>query len=370
MAVAGALTFGLLLVMLIVPVPFAVQGAGPTFDTIGGHDGPGEGGDSDAGASDGEDPEEPDDAVPPLISVEGAEFYPPNGELRLTTVVTAGGPGYPVRAANVIEGWLSRSRVIQPVETTIDPTLTQEERDTIATQQMITSQEHAIVSALTEVGYDVPVVLRIAGAAPGTGADGVVEVEDEIVAIETPDGEHSKVGTYADLAGPLAATAPQTSVTLVVERDGQETELEIVTGDDGRGGSLLGVFLEADFDMPVEVEIAIDNVGGPSAGMMFALGIVDVLTPGDLTGGAIVAGTGTISLDGRVGPIGGVSLKLIGAVDDDAEYFLSPLDNCDEVVGNVPAGLQVIAVETLEEARLAVEAIAADDAEGLPTCTG
>lgn len=360
MAIVGLLTIGLLLTMLIIPVPYAVQGAGPTFDTIGGHADPEDTGDT---------ADEEEAQAPPLIDIQGAAVHPPqDGQLRLTTVVTAGGPGYPVRAANVIEAWWASARIVQPVEATFDPEMTQEERDSLSVQQMITSQEHATVSALTEIGYDVPAELVIAGAAPHTGAAGVVEAEDQILAIEDPSGQRTAVQTYADLAGPLAATPAESTVQLLVEREGEEVALPIVTVDDGRGGSMLGVYLNADFDMPLEVQIAIDNVGGPSAGMMFALGIIEMLTEGDLTGGEVIAGTGTISLDGRVGPIGGVGLKMIGALDDGAEYFLAPAQNCNEVVGNVPDGLQVVAVETLAEAREAVAAIAEGRTGDLPAC--
>jgi len=105
--------------------------------------------------------------------------------------------------------------------------------------------------------------------------------------------------------------------------------------------------------------------------MMFALGIIDKLTPGPLTGGNDVAGTGTISVDGSVGPIGGIRQKLYGAKDDGAEYFLAPTENCAEVAGNVPDDLTVFAVSTLDEALAAVEVVAAEgDITALPTCTG
>ncbi len=116
--------------------------------------------------------------------------------------------------------------------------------------------------------------------------------------------------------------------------------------------------------------IQLDNVGGPSAGMMFALGIVDQLTPGELNGGENVAGTGTIDAEGTVGPIGGIRQKLYGARDAGAEYFLAPAANCDEVVGHVPDGLQVIRTGTLEESLDALSVIAeGGDVASLPTCT-
>jgi Lon-like protease len=103
--------------------------------------------------------------------------------------------------------------------------------------------------------------------------------------------------------------------------------------------------------------------------MMFALGIYDLLTPGELTGGTKIAGTGTIDGSGAVGPIGGIAQKLVGARDAGARWFLAPAANCDEVVGNVPDGLRVVRTASLHESRLDVEKIAAGQGASLPTCT-
>lgn len=344
MSVAALVTFVLLLVMMLVPVPYGVRAPGPTVDTLG----------SSGGVQ--------------LITVEdGTATYPTSGELLLTTVTTAGGPGYPVDAGGVIRGWLSPSRMVAPIETFFDPSQTQEEIDAASSQQMITSQQNATVAALTELGYDVPAVLTIVGAQPGSGADGVVEEGDVIAGIDTGSGV-VEVVTFDDLAQELAQTPPGTSVELMVDRDGESVALPIVTGDDGMGGSVLGVFLSGEFDYPVDVHIQIDDVGGPSAGTMFALGIIDVLTPGEMTGGQVVAGTGTISLGGLVGAIGGIQQKMAGARASGAEFFLAPRANCNEVVGHVPDGLQVVSVSTLAEARDAVESIGAGDTADLPTC--
>jgi PDZ domain-containing protein len=161
-------------------------------------------------------------------------------------------------------------------------------------------------------------------------------------------------------------------VTLLVERDGEETEIQISPVEaviDGEESWAIGILLTTAFDFPIDVQIQLDNVGGPSAGMMFALGIIDVLTPGELNGGNEVAGTGTIDAAGTVGTIGGIRQKLYGARGAGADFFLAPEGNCDEVVGHVPDGLRVVSVATLDEAVSAVEAIAEGDAEGLPACS-
>ncbi|MFU0571772.1 S16 family serine protease [Gardnerella vaginalis] len=109
----------------------------------------------------------------------------------------------------------------------------------------------------------------------------------------------------------------------------------------------------------VKVKMHIDDIGGPSAGMMYALGILNKLTGVDLAGGKTIAGTGTIDNNGKVGAIGGIRLKMISAKRDGARWFLAPNSNCDEVVGNIPQGLNVVSVKTLDDAYKALEKIKA-----------
>lgn len=101
---------------------------------------------------------------------------------------------------------------------------------------------------------------------------------------------------------------------------------------------------------------------------MFTLAVYDLLTPGDLTGGKRIAGTGTMEPDESVGPIGGIRQKAAGARNGGADYFLAPADNCDEVVGHVPDGLEVVRIGSFDDALGAVKAIAADDVASLPRC--
>ncbi|MFD1507490.1 PDZ domain-containing protein [Georgenia yuyongxinii] len=355
LVVAGGLLTLLLLVAVLVPLPYAIQRPGPTVNTLGEVDGE------------------------PLITVEGAETYPTSGELRLTTVSVAGGPGFEVTAVDVLAGWLSGQQVVLPREAVFPEGSTREQIDQEAGAQMTSSQTNATVAALEELGYPVPMVLTVSSAAPGSGAEGVLLRDDVIISIQPPGRDVTQVGSFSDLAEVLAATAPGTSVTVGVERAGREESVEVVTmappeqqpaleGADAPEGSLLGVVLEPDVELPVEVSFDIEKIGGPSAGTMFALGIIDTLTPGEMTGGQDIAGTGTMNLAGEVGAIGGIRQKLIGARRDGAEWFLAPLRNCDEVVGHVPDGLQVVAVATMEEAHHAVETIGEGDGASLPSC--
>lgn len=335
------LTAVLLVVLLLMPVPYAVNSPGPTLDTLGTHD---------------------DQA---LITIEGAETYDSTGELRLTTVSSTGGPGYPSSVLGVLAGWVSGSRLVLPVESVFPPDTTQEQLDEQNEAQMVSSQENAAVAALEELGYEVPVTLTVHEAVEGSGAVGVVEAGDVLL---TYDG--TGLTSYGQLIDLLADTEPGSTVTLGVQRDGAEVDLEVVTGarEDG-DGSQLGVYIDPTFDPPVDVSIRIDQIGGSSAGTMFALGIIDKLTPEDEANGQVVAGTGTMDLNGAVGPIGGIRQKMAGALRDGADWFLAPAANCGDVVDHVPDGLRVVRVETLHEAREAVEAIGAGTADDLPTCT-
>jgi Lon-like protease len=174
--------------------------------------------------------------------------------------------------------------------------------------------------------------------------------------------------TGADSArAAIQKATPGSTLDVVVDRGGTQTTLKARTGS-SNGRTILGVVLKIDFSLPFPVTIDAGQVGGPSAGMMFALGIYDKVTDGSLTGGKNIAGTGTIDASGAVGPIGGIHQKLVGARQGGASYFLAPADNCDEVRDHVPDGLQVVKVATFDEADAAVAKIGTGDTAGLPSC--
>ncbi|BAR07135.1 peptidase S16, lon domain-containing protein [Scardovia inopinata] len=116
------------------------------------------------------------------------------------------------------------------------------------------------------------------------------------------------------------------------------------------------------------ISMNVDNIGGPSAGMMYTLGAIDKMTAANETGGKTIAGTGTMEKDGKIGPIGGIRLKMVGAVRDGAQWFIAPRSNCNEVVGNIPAGLHVVAVSNLDQAYKALVVIGSGRGSSLPVC--
>lgn len=119
----------------------------------------------------------------------------------------------------------------------------------------------------------------------------------------------------------------------------------------------------------MKVSMHVDDIGGPSAGMMYTLGLIDKVTGEQLSGGKTIAGTGTMNAKGKVGAIGGIRLKMIGAKRDGATWFLAPESNCSDVVGHVPQGLHVVKVGTLDEAYDALVAIRDGKGGSLPQCT-
>lgn len=341
MVVSGLLTLGLGLTAVSLPVPYVVESPGPTFNTLGESQGK------------------------PVISVSGREVYPAKGNLDLTTVYVDGGPNGPVSVFSAFAAWLDGSKAVYPEELIYPKGLTKEESEQESAAAMVNSQENAVAAALAELDIPFEQKLAVASLPADSASAGILEPGDSLVSIN--DKPISALGVVqAELAA--GAGAP---VTVVVDRAGSTVSASITPARTSAGRYILGVLLQYSFTFPVDVKIALDKVGGPSAGMMFALGIIDTLTPGDLTGGKHVAGTGTITPDGSVGPIGGVAQKMHGARSTGATLFLAPAANCGEVVGNIPDGLQVVRVENLAEARRAVELSASGaDTSGLPVCTG
>lgn len=337
-----------LLVLTFLPTAYVIQQPGPVYDTLG-----------TVATADGEEV--------PLISVEGAETYPTDGTLDLLTVQVVGNPERTPSWFELALAWFDRTRAVIPLQEVYPVGQTTEQRNEESSAMMVDSQQEATAAALGELGYDIGAELTVYSLADDSPAAGVLEAGDVILAV---DGQSV---TDAEEVREIVGEAAGEPVTLTIERDGSEREVSVTPSRqelDGEAVWLLGVTLTHAYDFPIDVTIQLDNVGGPSAGMMFALGIIDTLTPGQLNGGAQVAGTGTISGTGEVGPIGGIRQKLWGAEDAGAEIFLAPTANCGEVVGHVPDGLQVFAVDTLGDAIDVLETVSEDgDVSELPTCT-
>lgn len=355
-----ALAFALGVVLFLVPMPYVVDSPGPTFNVVGQYRGT------------------------PLISISGTdpttgkevsldavhENGDGTGEIRMVTVSEQGGPGSRLNLVQLISAWFDSTAKITPYDQVYSSDVTGKDVETAQSSMMRSSQSTAEAAALAQLGWTIPAKVTIAGAVKGSDAASKVKSGDVLVSMTDAEGTVHAIDTPGAVFALVKTVPVGTTLDLVVERDGKKLTIPVTTmsGGEGTKGSKLGLYLDVAVDLPVTISFNLKDVGGPSAGMMFALGIIDRLTPGDLAGGATIAGTGTMSYDGEVGAIGGIVQKMNGAKRDGATYFLAPSSNCDEVVGHVPDGLRVVSVSTLDEAVKSVKAIAAGEGASLPTC--
>jgi PDZ domain-containing protein len=213
---------------------------------------------------------------------------------------------------------------------------------------MEVSQQDAIAAALSELGYKLDRQLYVASVIADTPASKKLVAGDYLIAVAS-----QPVATYEELREQIQLAGGK-PVVIKVLRDGKSQSFEL-TPQQKDDGWVIGAMVGYVYDFPVDIELQLGDVGGPSGGLIFALGIYDVLTEGSLAGSTHIAGTGTISADGKVGPIGGIELKLIAAKNSGAELFLAPAGNCSEVIGQIPQGLSVVIVDDLKSALSAIE---------------
>lgn len=339
LAVAGFLVVLLSAIAALLPVPYVALEAGPVTNTLG-----------SVGKTQ-------------LIRVDGRETYPVKGNLDLTTVHVLGGPGSQLGLVTALRGWLDDGIAIVPEDTVYPPGETAEEAEKESAAEMRDSQENATTSALRELGIPVEITSFVQDVPEGSPSSGKLETGDELVAI---DGTPVAGGTQ--LRGLITGHDPGDKLQVTVRRDGEERSETITTERAEDGRAIVGITTRDEADYPFTVDISLEDVGGPSAGLMFALGIVDKLTPGSLTDGAHIAGTGTIDDTGHVGAIGGITQKMLGAKRAGATVFLAPAGNCDEAKETVPDGLRLVRARTLSSAVSSLEQLAEGRTQGLPRC--
>ncbi|SJM56972.1 PDZ domain-containing protein [Gulosibacter sp. 10] len=339
----------LLLVLAFAPAPYVIRQPGPAFDALG---------TTELKDEDGEVVDEVD-----VIGIDGAEtFDDDSGELSVMTVNISGNPEYHPSWFAIAAAWLTPEKDVMPMELYFPDGVSTEERTEQTTAMMTQSQGTAMAAALEHLGYDVEPSLTVVEVSPDGGAAGALEPGDVILEIDgRPVSDHASL-----TAEPLEERPTE----LLVFRDGEETAVTATPRAASNGEALLGILVEEGFDFPVDIDIELGDVGGPSAGLIFTLAIIDKLEEGDLTGGMHVAGTGTMSAEGGVGPIGGIRQKIYAAHEIGAEYFLAPEGNCAEALSaSVSDELPVYAVATLDEALGVVDANASGgDLEDLRTC--
>jgi PDZ domain-containing protein len=317
--VAGFLVVLLAAAASLLDVPYVILQPGPTSNTLG----------SEGGK--------------PLITIQGRATYPAKGHLDLTTVSVLGGPGQRIDLLTALRAWIDGSDAVVPEEQVFPKGQTAKQADEENSAEMNQSQQEATAAALHQLGIGYTSKVTVSEISKGAPADGKLRAGDILVSIDGTRIEHG-----AQVRALITKHKPGETLRIVVQR--------------------VGVLSNETFVFPFTVRISLNDVGGPSAGLMFALGIVDMLTPGDLTGGGYIAGTGTIDEVGEVGPIGGIQQKMRGARHAGATVFLAPGDDCAEAKADTPKGLRVVKVDTLAQAVSALDAVRAGRVSGLPTC--
>jgi len=345
--VAGLLALGLLLVSGFValsrPVPYVTFRPGPTMNVLGKFD----------------------DKT--IISVSGHPSYRDEGALRMVTVY-AGGPQDEINLVNLVWGWADPDVAVLP-KSIYDEGETDESSRQESAVEMSSSQDNATAAALSALGIGYNTEVQISEVARDGASVGKLRKGDVLLSV---DGATTADPTQ--LVGLIRAIKPGTPTKLGVRRDGAERTITVTTkaDPDDKTASRIGVGIRESYRFPFKVRVQLPNtVGGPSAGMMFAVAIYDLLTPGSLTGGRQIAGSGEITADGTVGPIGGIGQKLPAAQRDGAKLFLVAADNCAEALRSHydPGKMRLVKVEKLADAIKDVEAWRDNPDADLPRCT-
>ena len=341
-ATVSAVLFVLLAaVIALVPVPYVTQSPGSTYDLLG-------------TVADKE-----------AITVTGATTYPTTGQLRMTTVsVTA--PTAVLSLPEVLISYWITTRAVLPRDVIYQQGVSADEVNAEGSRLMLASQEIATVAGLRAAGVEVQKLPMVTAVQQSGPAAGILQAGDLITEV---DGVPVK--TTQDVADAVVDRHVGTKVVFTALRNGKLAKQTVTTRSTSAkpNDPAVGISLDVGYRYVPQVSFGIDEaVGGSSAGLMFALAIYDRLSAADLASGRVIAGTGTVTADGVVGPIGGVQEKLAAASRDQATVFLLPKENCSGV-RQAPAGLRLVSVSTVSEAIAALHSLEdAATAAGVPGC--
>jgi Lon-like protease len=323
-ALVPIVVFGAL--VSVVTVPYVSLGPGPTFNTLGEVDGK------------------------QVVDIEGTDVYPTSGHLNMTTVSQRSD----LTLGQAMALWLSGREQLVPRDLVYPPDKTREEVDEANSTDFRQSERSAEYAALLYLKH--PMAVTVENVNEDGPSAGKLEAGDAI------DGVNGKpVATLDEFQALLKDTKPGDNVVLDYRRkDGPPGVATITLGKHPeRDQGYLGIgVLDAPW-APFTIRFNLANIGGPSAGLMFSLAVVDKLTTGDLNDGQFVAGTGTITGDGHVGSIGGVTHKIMAAQEAGATIFLVPADNCAEATTAEHDGMELVKVDTLATAVDALKTLSA-----------
>jgi Lon-like protease len=305
--------------LAVVTVPYVSLGPGPTFNTLGDFDGK------------------------QVVDIQGTEVHPASGHLNMTTVSQRDG----LTLGQALGLWMSGREQLVPRDLVYPPDKSREEVDKDNSTDFKRSEDSAQAAALGYLHF--PLALTVDSVNdPGPSA-GKLQAGDAIDAVNG-----TKITSLEQFQSLMKDTKPGQQVVLDYRRKnsppGSATIALASHPDKRKTQGYLGVaVLEAPW-APFSISFNLANIGGPSAGLMFSLAVVDKLTTGDLAGSKFVAGTGTISADGKVGPIGGITHKMLAAHEAGASVFLVPSDNCAEARSDNGEGLELVKVENISQA--------------------
>lgn len=339
---------------MLIKVPYAEMSPGPTVNTLGRHGGS------------------------PVLNIKDHKTYGTSGHLNMTTVRVTGAD-YRLSLIEAVTGWLQHNRAVVPHSTLYPDEKSAKEVDQENAEEFSASQESAKAAALKQLHIKVSSHIIVGSVVKGGPAQGKLHAGDVIRAV---DGESvrepkqvaqlvtkHKPGQRVEFTVVPARAAKAAEKARKQPSASDERRISVGTKkapDDGR--TIVGIQPATGHAFPFPIHIKLADVGGPSAGLMFSLGIVDKLTPGKLTGGSFVAGTGTIDDHGKVGAIGGIQMKTVAARAKGAQYFLTPPDNCAAAAKEKPDGLTLVKTGTLGDALDSLKKIREHRTDALPQC--
>jgi len=271
-------------------------------------------------------PGNPQNILGSAITITGTKSYPTTGKLSVTSVMVTDPDSY-ITGFDVLYGWVDNNRAVLPRVEVYPEGESAADSMKNGAEEMSGSQTNATAAALNYLGYKSTSKLVITEVNDQTNANKLLYKSDIVLSVDDKKFESaSEIMRYLDQKQPGDLVSIK---VLRSEREIITKQIKLSARDDG--SAFIGVNIQQNFNFPFQVKIQLAETGGPSGGLVFALGVVEKLTPADLIRGRNIAGTGTITADGQVGPIGGIAEKIIGAKKDGVKIFLAPIENCTDI---------------------------------------
>jgi len=341
LAIVSSLLFAALAAALVlIPAPYVAWRPGQTLDVLAA---------TDSG---------------PVIDVTGLQSFEASGSLLMTTV-SATRVDSSLSLPEAIYVFLDPSSDAMPREVIYPPGKTTEQVQSEAVASMDTSRSNATVAALRADGIKVTELPRVASVTMSGPSAEKLQPGDLITAVDT-----IPVTSRDEVAAQISTHEVGDAIVFDVLREGSELTVSVTSDASPTDAKLpiVGISIDTGYQYDPVVTFNVDSsVTGPSAGLVFALGIYDRITDGQLISDRVVAGTGTMDPNGRVGNIGGIREKIKGAERDGATVFLVPEGNCDDV-GDLDTPLTLVSVATLKDAISALQLINESNTAEVPVC--